>query len=91
MDVRDGALAPVVSCWPVKAVGAKNASGEKNVRKERTIHRRVALAHVLMKKIKCKKRGCTCVDSPLPHKCSKTQQVSLFERTHKEPKRICRQ
>lgn len=29
--VRDGVLTPVASCWPVKAVGAKNASGEKQV------------------------------------------------------------
>lgn len=30
--VRDDVLTPVVSCWPVKAVGAKNASGEKQVK-----------------------------------------------------------
>ena len=42
--VRDGVLTPVVSCWPAKAVGAKNASGEKQVNTPQGV-----MVHVFMK------------------------------------------
>ena len=61
---RDGALTPVVSCWPVKAVGAKNASGDRS----KQTHRRYrSFMNTLG----------ACVDSPRPHKNSSTRQLQV--------------
>lgn len=70
VTVRDGALIPVVICWPVKAVGAKNASARTKTKRDEA-PKRVSFVRAFMS-------APTCVDSSRPH-----AQGKLFSQTNK--------
>lgn len=48
VDVRDDVLAPATSCWPAKAVGAKNASAGPKQEKSNTNERCVWFMHTTL-------------------------------------------